>query len=276
MQMFVKFCQLRTHFAITYKTIRLSKERVKIMEDNKIRFECDYTEGAHPRIMEALMKTNMEQTIGYGVDAHCEQAREYIKRHCGRSDIDIHFLVGGTQANMTVIASALRPYQGVISAESGHINVHETGAVESTGHKVLALPSGDGKITAMQVFDLYTAHINDDSSEHMVQPAMVYISNPTENGTLYTKDELAALNSVCRRCGLTLFMDGARLGYGLMSEANDHTLGDIAELCDVFYIGGTKVGALFGEAVVIVNELQILHKTERRYARKGEAVRNTV
>lgn len=268
--MFVKFCQLRTHFAITYKIIRRSKERVRIMEDNKIRFECDYTEGAHPRIMEALMKTNMEQTIGYGVDAHCEQAREYIKRHCGRSDIDIHFLVGGTQANMTVIASALRPYQGVISAESGHINVHETGAVESTGHKVLALPSSDGKITAMQVFDLYTAHINDDSSEHMVQPAMVYISNPTENGTLYTKDELAALNSVCRRCGLTLFMDGARLGYGLMSEANDLTLGDIAELCDVFYIGGTKVGALFGEAVVIVNKK--LKKDFRYYIKQNGAM----
>ncbi len=218
-----------------------------------IRFECAYTEGAHPRIMEALAKTNMEQTIGYGEDEHCAHARELIRAKCDRADADVHFLVGGTQTNMTVIASVLRPHQGVISAESGHINVHETGAIESTGHKVLALPSTDGKITAGQIKELCEEHLQDDSFEHMVQPGMVYISNPTENGTLYNKKELSDISEVCKCYGLPLFLDGARLGYGLMAEGNDITLSDLAQLCDVFYIGGTKVGALFGEAVVITN-----------------------
>lgn len=218
-----------------------------------IRFECDYTEGAHPRIIEALARTNMEQTKGYGEDEHCAHARELIREKCGSPNADVHFLAGGTQANMTVIAAALRPHQGVISAESGHINVHETGAVESTGHKVLALPSGDGKITAQQIQDMCEEHLHDDSFEHVVQPGMVYISNPTENGTLYNKKELCAISEVCRNYGLPLFLDGARLGYGLMAEGNDITMQDLAQLCDVFYIGGTKVGALFGEAVVITN-----------------------
>lgn len=218
-----------------------------------IRFESDYTEGAHPQILEALLKTNYEQTPGYGVDEHCEHARELIRKHCQRPDADVHFLVGGTQANMTVIASVLRPHQGVICAESGHINVHETGAVESTGHKVLSLPQKDGKITAEQVELLCSQHLQDDSFEHMVQPGMVYISNPTEYGTLYNKKELVALSQICRKYELPLFLDGARLGYGLMAEGNDLLLTDIAQLCDVFYIGGTKVGALFGEAVVIIN-----------------------
>lgn len=216
-----------------------------------IRFECDYTEGAHPRILEALIRTNMEQTKGYSEDEHCENARKLIREKCGSADADVHFLVGGTQTNMTVIAAALRPHQGVVCAQSGHINVHETGAVEATGHKVLALPSEDGKITADQIKTVCDEH---DHDEHMVQPGMVYISNPTENGTLYNKKELQAISEVCKEYGLPLFLDGARLGYGLAAQGNDITLPDLAQYCDVFYIGGTKVGALFGEAVVITRE----------------------
>ena len=218
-----------------------------------ILFNSDYTEGAHPRLMERLMETNLEQTVGYGEDAYCEEAREAIRRVCEAPNADVHFLVGGTQTNFTVISLALRPYQGVICADTGHINVHETGAVEATGHKVLALPGTDGKITAEQVKEAYALHWSDESREHIVQPKMVYISHPTELGTLYTKTELQALHDVCKECGLYLFLDGARLGYGLMAPGTDVTLPDIAALCDVFYIGGTKVGALFGEAVVICN-----------------------
>lgn len=218
-----------------------------------IYFNCDYNEGAHDKVMERLRITNMEQTAGYGEDEYCDQAREVIRGLCKDESLMVQFLVGGTQANMTVISSALRPHQGVLSADSGHINVHETGAVESTGHKVLGLPSSDGKITAKQVEDACRSHIEDDSFEHQVQPKMVYISNPTELGTIYSKAELEALSEVCRKFGLYLFMDGARLGYGLTSSENDLDLEQIAKLCDVFYIGGTKVGALFGEAVVISN-----------------------
>lgn len=218
-----------------------------------IRFNCDYLEGAHPRILEKLAETNFVQTPGYGEDEYCERAREIIKEKCGAPDAYVQFLVGGTQTNLTVIASVLRPYQGVISAETGHINVHETGAIESTGHKVLALPSENGKITAAQVQEYYDAHWADESHEHIVQPGMVYISHPTENGTLYTKEELKALYETCQKLGLPVFLDGARLGYGLMSEGTDVTLKDVAAYTDVFYIGGTKVGALFGEAVVITN-----------------------
>ncbi len=219
----------------------------------KLRFENDYGEGAYPAILERLLETNMVQTIGYGEDAYCEEARETIKKLCGNDTVDVHFLVGGTQANTTVIASILRPHQGVLSAETGHINAHETGAIEATGHKVLALKHTDGKITAAQVEAAYDAHEADGSKEHVVKPGMVYISNPTEYGTLYSKAELEALSEVCRRLELPLFLDGARLGYGLMAEGYDVTLEDIARLCDVFYIGGTKVGALFGEAIVITN-----------------------
>ncbi len=218
-----------------------------------ILFNSDYTEGAHPRLMERLMETNLEQTVGYGEDVYCEEAREAIRRVCEAPNADVHFLVGGTQTNFTVISLALRSYQGVICADTGHINVHETGAVEATGHKVLALPGTDGKITAEQVKEAYALHWSDESREHIVQPKMVYISHPTELGTLYTKTELQALHDVCKECGLYLFLDGARLGYGLMAPGTDVTLPDIAALCDVFYIGGTKVGALFGEAVVICN-----------------------
>ena len=218
-----------------------------------IRFECDYAEGMHPAILDALIKTNEEQTPGYGVDTHCEHARELIKKACHREDVDVHFLVGGTQTNATIIAAGLRPYQGVLSAVTGHINVHETGAIESYGHKVLPLPSEDGKITAAQINEAWETHIHDGSFEHMVQPGMVYISQPTENGTLYSRKELQEISDVCRRAGLYLFVDGARCGYGLMAEGNDVMLPDLATLADVFYIGGTKVGAMFGEAVVITN-----------------------
>lgn len=219
-----------------------------------IRFECDYTEGAHERILKRLLETNDEQTSGYGTDPHCELARAYIKKACDAEHADVHFLVGGTQTNTTVIASILRPHQGAIAATSGHIAVHETGAIEATGHKVLTLPSADGKIRAEQVRQLVDAHWNDATHEHMVQPGMVYISQPTENGTIYSKSELEALNQVCRESGLPLFIDGARLGYALAAEDNDMSLADIARLCDVFYIGGTKIGAMMGEAVVIVND----------------------
>jgi threonine aldolase len=216
-----------------------------------IRFECDYAEGAHPKILELLGKTNFEQTPGYSVDEYCEKARGIIKTLCQSDLAEVHFLVGGTQANTVVIKSMLRPHQGVISADTGHINVHETGAIEATGHKVLAVESPDGKITAAQVKEVHSAHFGDSGPEHTVQPGMVYISNPTENGTIYSKRELEELSEACRSLGLPLFLDGARMGYGLMAEGNDLTLPDIAKFCDVFYIGGTKVGALFGEAVVI-------------------------
>ena len=214
-----------------------------------IRFESDYTEGAHEAILRRMVETNLEQTGGYGLDPHCENARALIRQACACPEAEVQFLVGGTQANATVIASILRPHQGVISASTGHINVHETGAVEALGHKVLALPEKDGKITAEQVEALVLAHYADEAFEHIVQPGMVYISHPTEYGTLYTLAELTALSAVCRKYGLPLFADGARLGYGL--AAGDVTLADMARLCDIFYIGGTKCGALFGEAVVI-------------------------
>lgn len=219
----------------------------------KILFQCDYNEGAHPKVLKRLIETNMEQTVGYGEDEYCSLASEKIRRACGNDELDVHFLVGGTQTNVTVIDAALRSYQGVLCAVTGHINVHETGAVESCGHKVLGLPSEDGKLTAAQVEEAYSSHVNDGNHEHMVQPRMVYISNPTELGTIYSKQELTALSEVCSKNDLYLYMDGARLGYGMAAPDNDLTLVDIAALCDVFYIGGTKVGAFFGEAVVIRN-----------------------
>ena len=218
-----------------------------------IYFNNDYSEGCHENVLQALIRTNMEQTPGYGEDAFCAAAAAKIKALCGRDDLYVHFLVGGTQANLTVIDAALRPHQGPLCAVSGHIHVHETGAVEATGHKVLTVPSDDGKITARQVENYVLAHRADASFEHMVQPKLVYISNPTEMGTLYNLAELEELSAVCKKLGLYLFLDGARLGYGLTAKGNDVTMADLARLCDVFYIGGTKVGALFGEAVVISN-----------------------
>lgn len=218
-------------------------------------FHNDYSEGCHQKVLDALVKTNMEQTTGYSEDVYCQNAAVKIKKCCGREDLAVHFLVGGTQANLTVIAAALRPYQGVLCADSGHINTHETGAIEATGHKVVSLPSVEGKITGDQVSAYIRNHFADPSFEHTTQAGMVYISNPTEWGTLYSREELATLSKVCRENGIYLFLDGARLGYGLMAKDNDLALSDLAELCDVFYIGGTKVGAMFGEAVVISNPI---------------------
>ncbi len=219
-----------------------------------IQFQCDYNEGAHPLIIQRLAETNMQQTVGYGEDDFCFQAKIAIKEAINCPDADIHFLVGGTQANTTVIASLLRPYQGVISAASGHINVHETGAIEHAGHKVLAIPNSDGKISAGQINETLKSHFAEDGPEHLVQPGMVYISFPTEIGTIYSHQELSDIYSVCQKHNIPLFIDGARLGYGLASPACDISLTDLPNLCDVFYIGGTKVGALFGEAVVFTNK----------------------
>jgi len=218
-----------------------------------IYFHNDYSEGCHSKVLEKLIATNLEQTPGYGEDIYCEQAADMIRELCGNKELSVHFLVGGTQANLTVIAAALRPHQAALGAVSAHINVHETGAVEATGHKVLSVPSTDGKITAAQVRSVVETHRASGSFEHEAQPKLVYISNPTELGTIYTLSELEDLSATCKEYGLYLFLDGARLGYGLAARDNDVTLRDIARLCDVFYIGGTKVGVLFGEAVVISN-----------------------
>ena len=213
-------------------------------------FESDYTEGAHEAILHRLMETNLEQTPGYGLDKYSESAKDRIREAFGIPEAKVFFLVGGTQTNSTVIASMLHDYQGVVAVETGHIGVHESGAVEFTGHKVLTLPHHDGKMTAEDLRAYLEAFYADGTYEHMVIPGMVYISFPTEFGTIYSKTELAALHRVCKDYSLPLFVDGARLGYGLMSEANDIDPKELPELCDVFYVGGTKVGALFGEAVV--------------------------
>ncbi len=213
-------------------------------------FKNDYSEGALPAIMELLNKSNCEQTNGYGEDYFCEEAKKKIKDRLQYKACDVHFLVGGTQTNLTVIASALRPYEAVIAADTGHINVHETGAIEASGHKVLTVKGTDGKVTSEAVRKVVLDH----EDEHMVKPTMVYISNATEIGTMYLKEELQELYATCKELGLYLFMDGARLGSALMAQNNNITWEDLCSLCDVFYIGGTKNGTLFGEALVIVNE----------------------
>ena len=218
-----------------------------------IYFNCDYLEGGHPKILEKMLSTNMEQLTGYSTDHYCDSARERIRQACGCPDADVHFLVGGTQTNLTAIASILRPYQGVLAAHDGHIACHETGAIEATGHKVLPIPCVDGKITADQVREFCHSHQTNTMREHMVQPGMVYISFPTEIGSLYTKKELQELSAACHENGIPLYIDGARMGYGLTSPDADVTLQDIASLCDMFYIGGTKCGAVMGEALVITN-----------------------
>lgn len=218
-----------------------------------IRFDCDYLEGAHPLILKKFNETNAEQSAGYGCDEHCDRAKALIKKVCNAPESDVHFLVGGTQTNTALICSALRPHQGVISPETGHINIHESGAIEATGHKVLSLPAVEGKLNAKELDKYLTENENDPVREHMVQPGMVYISFPTEGGTLYSKQELTDIYSVCTNHGIPLYVDGARLGYGLAAETNDLDITDFPNLCDAFYIGGTKVGALFGEALVINN-----------------------
>jgi len=214
-------------------------------------FMNDYNECAHESILEAIVKANREQDLGYGMDASCERARERILAEFGGARSSVHFLVGGTQTNLTIIAAAIKPYQGVVAPASGHINVHESGAIEATGHKVLSIPSSDGKISAEAVRQHVAAHYADETAEHMVQPGMVYISQPTEVGTIYHKDELIALYGVCKKYGMPLYVDGARLGCALAAKNADVTLADLARYTSAFSIGGTKMGALFGEALVI-------------------------
>lgn len=216
-----------------------------------LHFDSDYMEGMHPAILEALVRTNMQKTTGYGLDEYCVAAREAIRKACAAPDAEVHFLVGGTQTNSTVIRALLRPHEGVVAAATGHIAVHESGAIEAGGHKVLTLPHKEGKISAAQVDEYLEWFYADESFEHMVFPAMVYLSLPTEYGTLYSLAELEAMAEVCRKWNLMLFVDGARLGYGLAAAECDVTLADLARLCDAFYIGGTKCGAMFGEAVVM-------------------------
>ena len=219
-----------------------------------IRFESDYLEGALPEVMRALNETNYVQTPGYGEDEYCAAAAAKIREKCAAPGSAVHFLIGGTQVNFTFIAAALRPHQAAIAAASGHIAVHESGSVEATGHKVVALPCGvDGKISAAQVRECVEAHWADSTHEHQPQPKLVYISQPTENGTIYSLAELEALSVVCREKGLIFFVEGARLGTALVCPGADASLADLARLADAFYIGGTKLGALFGEALVITN-----------------------
>ena len=222
-------------------------------------FECDYTEGAHEKILQRLIEVNREHLSGYGSDRYCESAKEKIRRECQCPDAEISFLVGGTQANAVVIDAMLKSYEGVVAVKTGHVNAHEAGAIEYTGHKVLEVPQHEGKMDAGELETYLESFWKDDNYEHMVFPGMVYISHPTEYGTLYSKKELADLSAVCRKFKIPLYMDGARLGYGLMSKNTDVTLPMIADFCDVFYIGGTKVGALCGEAVVFTKNNMPAH-----------------
>ena len=226
------------------------KERKRTMEQ-RISFSCDYMEGAHPVILQRLIETNFAQMPGYGADDYCESAREKIRAACSAPNAEVHFLVGGTQTNATVIDALLRSYQGVVAADTGHISVHEAGAIEFGGHKVLTLPHRNGKISAEQIASLLRVYEEDVNHDHTVMPGMVYLSQPTEYGTLYSREELSAISALCREKHLPLYVDGARLAYALACPENDVTLKDMAELCDIFYIGGTKCGALLGEAVVI-------------------------
>lgn len=215
-----------------------------------ISFKNDYSEGACPEVLEALVKTNYEQTVGYGEDEYCEEARNLIKENINYPNADIYFLVGGTQANTTVISHSLKPYEAVIACKTGHISIHETGAIEATGHKIIEVNGIDGKLTA----DLILNELKKHEDHHMVKPKMVYISNTTEIGTVYSKEEIENISEVCKENDLYLFLDGARLASALASEKSDLNLEDYPKYCDIFYIGGTKNGLLFGEAVVIVKE----------------------
>lgn len=224
-----------------------------------IYFESDYTEGAHPKILERLNETNMIQASGYGHDEFCESAKNKIRKTINCPNAQIQFITGGTQTNQIVIDTMLKPFEGVVSAQTGHVNSHEAGAIEYTGHKVIPIPQHEGKIDGTELNDYLESFFSDGNNEHMVFPGMVYISHPTEYGTLYTKNQLTKISSVCRKNNIPLFMDGARLGYGIMAKSSDLSLEDIAELCDVFYIGGTKCGALCGEAVVFTKNNMPLH-----------------
>ena len=222
-------------------------------------FQSDYMEGAHPSIIKKLSETNLFHTVGYGSDEFSEEARALIRKACGAPNAEVQFLVGGTQTNAVVIDCILNKWQGVFAADSGHVAVHEAGAIEFTGHKVLPIKGEDGKLTAAAVDSYISDFYKDANWTHMVEPGMVYISQPTELGTMYSKSELSALSEVCRRRNVPLFVDGARLAYALGSDENDISLEDLARLADVFYIGGTKCGALFGEAVVLPNPELIPH-----------------
>jgi len=213
-------------------------------------FKNDYSEGCHPRILDALTRTNLEQTVGYGLDEHCANAAALIKKAIACETADVHFLVGGTQTNLTAISAFLRPHQCVLAAATGHVNVHETGAIEATGHKVVTRPASDGKLSPALIQEMVDEH----TDEHMVKPGMVYLSQSTELGTVYTKGELESIHACCKKNHLLLYMDGARLACALTSDACDIALTDLPHLCDAFYIGGTKNGMLFGEAMVIVND----------------------
>ena len=213
-------------------------------------FKNDYSEGAHPRILETLLRTNLEQSEGYGKDTYCEQAEKLIKDKLNNQEVDVHFISGGTQTNLIAISSFLRPYEAVISANTGHIYVNEAGSIEATGHKVIPIDVEDGKLRKEDILLVLTKY----SNEHVVKPKLVYISNSTEIGTIYTKSELENLSQVCNENNLILFMDGARLGSAITCRENDLTLEDISKLTDIFYIGGTKNGALLGEALVICNK----------------------
>lgn len=229
------------------------------MENELLAFTSDYMEGAHPAIMKKLLETNMLHTSGYGTDVFSKEAKDLIRRACNTPKAEVQILVGGTQTNATVIDCVLKKWQGVISVKSGHVAVHEAGAVEYTGHKVLAIDGKDGKLTAEGIDGFVASFYKDDNWEHMVEPGMVYISQPTEFGTLYSLQELTDISRVCRKYRLPLFVDGARLAYALGSDANDVGLEDLGRLSDVFYIGGTKCGALFGEAVVVPDPQLIPH-----------------
>ena len=224
-----------------------------------LHFECDYLEGAHPAILKRLIETNMEKTSGYGTDIYCEEAKNKIRKACNCPKAEIFFLIGGTQTNATVIDAILSQTECVIAADSGHISIHEAGAIEASGHKVLALPHENGKLSASAIQNYMDKFYGDETHEHMVSPGMVYISHPTEYGTLYTKKELEEISLLCHRYEIPLYLDGARLGYALMAKDTDITLEVISNNCDVFYIGGTKVGALFGEAVVFTQPNKIKH-----------------
>jgi len=236
-----------------------------------IYFMSDYMEGCHPAVLQRLVETNLEQNPGYGKDVHCLHATEMIRETFGCPQAEVHFLVGGTQVNTTVIAAILRPWEGALCADTGHIGVHESGAIESSGHKVLPLPGCDGKITGQQVLDAVALH---NHNEHEVKPGMVYISMSTENGTLYSRTELETLYAACREAGLPLYIDGARLGYALTAEANDLTPEVLAKNCDIFTVGGTKCGMLFGEAAVftapaLANEFRYIMKQRGGMLAKG-------